>query len=98
MTWPRPLIDDDTYDIIDDAVTELARRRGLWLSDANIVHLLASLIAQAERCLPETVTVARDELSWGDIARLVGTNPVEAQLRFDPDSPVADGRWPQDTD
>ncbi len=96
--WPHPLVDDDTYQIIDDAVTELAQRRGLWMSDPNIIHLLASLIAQAERCLPETITVARDELSWTDIARLVGTNPVEAQLRFDPESTLADRRWPFDTD
>jgi len=95
MTWPQPLVDDDTYEVVDDAITELARRRGLWMSDANVLHLLASLIAQAERCLPEAVTVARDELSWHDIARLIGTNPVEAQLRFDPASPVADGGGPK---
>jgi len=95
MTWPQPLVDDDTYEVVDDAITELARRRGLWMSDANVLHLLASLIAQAERCLPEAVTVARDELSWHDIARLIGTNPVEAQLRFDPASPVADGGGPR---
>jgi hypothetical protein len=68
------------------------------MSDPNIIHLLASIIAQAERCLPETITVARDELSWDDIARLVGTNPVEARLRFDPASSLADRRWPLDTD
>ena len=96
--WPAPLVDDDTFDIIDDAITELARRRGLWMSDPNIIHLLASLIAQAERCLPETVTVARDECSWEDIAQLIGTNPIDAQLRFDPASPVADGRWHFDVD
>jgi hypothetical protein len=94
--WPAPLVDDDTYDIIDDAITELARRRGLWMSDPNIIHLLASLIAQAERCLPATVTVARDECSWDDIAQLLGTNPIEAALRFDPSSPVVDSRWPFD--
>jgi hypothetical protein len=96
--WPAPLVDEDTYEIIDDAITELARRRGLWMSDPNIIHLLASLIAQAERCLPETVTVARDECSWNDIAQLIGTNPIEAELRFDPASPVVDGRWPFDVD
>jgi hypothetical protein len=96
--WPAPLVDDDTYEIIDEAITELARRRGLWMSDPNIIHLLASLIAQAERCLPETVTVARHECSWDDIAQLIGTNPIEAELRFDPASPVVDGRWPFDLD
>ena len=37
-------------------------------------------------------------LEQGQSIRLVGTNPVEARLRFDPASPVADGRWPQNTD
>ncbi|MBE1603539.1 hypothetical protein HEB94_000387 [Actinopolymorpha pittospori] len=29
--------------------------------------------------------------------RALATSPDEARLRFDPDSPVADGRWPFDT-
>jgi hypothetical protein len=33
---------------------------------------------------------------WTEIARALGTNPDEARLRFDPESPIADGRWPYD--
>jgi hypothetical protein len=29
--------------------------------------------------------------SWDEIARALATSPVEARLRFDPQSPVADG-------
>jgi len=43
--------------------------------------------------------VASDGLnghSWDEIARALATSPTEARLRFDPQSPVADGRWPYD--
>ncbi len=99
MTIDRPAAprsDDDTFDIIDDALTTLAERRGLWLGDDTVlIHLLASLIDQAERCLPEAVHNARvNGASWNDIAILLATSAHEAQLRFDPDSPITDRRWP----
>lgn len=31
---------------------------------------------------------------WTTIARALGSSPDEARLRFDPESPIADGRWP----
>jgi hypothetical protein len=93
---PAPLSDEDTFDVIDAALTDLADRRALHLGDEHVmIHLLASLIEQAERCLPQEVTTASmNGASWAHIAQLVGTSPHEALLRFDPDSPVADGRWP----
>jgi hypothetical protein len=95
-----PRTDDDTNAVIDDALYALAERRRLWLGDDTVVvHLLASLIAQAERELPLAVTLARgNRISWDDIGQLLGTSAHEAQLRFDPDSPVADRRWPFDLD
>lgn len=95
-----PRTGDDTNDVIDDAVTALAERRGLWIGDdVTLLHLLASLIAQAERELPLAVADARAEgASWDEIARLLGTSAHEAELRFDPASPIADRRWPFDTD
>ena len=71
--YPPPSTDDDTSEVIDDSVSALAERRGLWLgTDATVIHLLASLIAQAERELPLAVTTARDEgCSWDDIAQLL---------------------------
>ena len=47
---------DHTHDLIDDALAELARRRGGWLGD-DIAAM--TLIGQAERFLPEMVTNAR---------------------------------------
>ncbi len=59
--------------------------------------LIASLIDQAERFLPEMVTNARlNGHAWDEIARAIGTSPEEAHMRFDPDSRVADPRWPYD--
>ena len=95
-TYPGPITDDNTFNIIDDALTALAERRSAWLGDDMVmIHLLASLIAQAERCLPQAVTDARaNGHTWHDVAVLLATSPHEAQLRFDPASPTADGRWP----
>lgn len=61
------------------------------------IALIASLIDQAERWLPQLVHDARaNGHGWTEIARALGTNPAEARLRFDPESPIADGRWPYD--
>jgi hypothetical protein len=93
---PEPRSGDDTYDLIDDAVAALAERRGTWLGDdIAAIALIASLIDQAERWLPQHVHDARaNGHSWEQIARALATSPAEARLRFDPQSPVADGRWP----
>ena len=32
--------------------------------------------------------------TWTDIATALGTSPEQAELRYSPDSPVADCRWP----
>ena len=54
MTTIGPRSADDTYDLIDDALYQLAERRKAWLGDPlAAITLLASLIDQAERMLPE---------------------------------------------
>ncbi|MGH9116985.1 MAG: hypothetical protein ACRD0A_03630 [Acidimicrobiales bacterium] len=99
-THRSPRTDDDTNDVIDDALHTLAERRGPWLGDdAVIIGLLGSLIAQADRELPLAVVHARaNGASWDNIAELLGTSAHEARLRFDPDSPITDRRWPFDLD
>jgi hypothetical protein len=96
---PTPRADADSYDVLDDAISDLAHRRSLWLGDELIlIHLLASIIDQALRWLPAAVDTARaNGASWNDIAVLIGTSNNEARLRFDPNSPIADGRWPWPT-
>ncbi len=98
MISPGPCSGADTYDLIDDALAELAERRGAWLGDdLTAMTLIGSLIDQAERFLPELVTNARlNGHTWDDIASALATSPAEARLRFDPESPIADSRWPDD--
>jgi hypothetical protein len=96
---PSPRSGDDTFDLIDDALAVLAERRGCWLGDdLSAIALIASLVEQAERFLPQLVHDARaNSHSWREIARALGTGPDEARLRYDPDSPIADSRWPHDS-
>jgi hypothetical protein len=98
MTAESPRTGDDTYGPIDDALYQLAERRGKWLGDPlAAITLLASLIGQAERMVPEHALLARDNgATWNDIAAALTTSPEQAELRFSPDSPVADSRWPYD--
>lgn len=57
---PAPHSGEDTYDLIDDAVAALADRRGIWPGDdLASIALIASLIEQAERWLPQLVHDAR---------------------------------------
>ncbi len=98
MTPVPPHSGADTYDLIDDALYQLAERRHKWLGDPlAAITLLASLTGQAERMLPEHVLEARDNgATWHDIATALATSPDQAELRYSPDSPVADSRWPYD--
>ena len=95
---PGPHSGDDTYDLIDHALHQLAEHRGAWLGDdLTAITLIASLIDQAERFLPELVTSARlNGHTWDQIAAALATSPDQAQLRYGPHSPIADTRWPYD--
>ena len=106
----QPVISPDgcwvAYVVAPAAETE-SRMCAIWLAAVDgssppaklsAITLTASLIDQAERFLPELVTSARlNGHTWHDIAQALATSPDEARLRFDPDSPVADGRWPYGT-
>lgn len=85
-TYPHPVIDNDTLDVLDHAISTLARRRGLWLNtDAVFLHLIASLINQAQNALPHIVLTARENgTSWDDIAQLLATTPEQAKHEYDP--------------
>jgi len=95
MTPVPPRSGDDTYDLIDGALYQLAERRHRWLGDpVAAITLLASLIDQAERCLPELVTSARRDRHTGDnIAQALATSPDQARLAStrNPRSPAPDG-------
>jgi len=96
----RPHSGNDTWDLVENALRELAARRGRWPGDPlTAITLLASLIDQAERMIPELAADARkNRASWADIATALGTSPEQAELRYSPRSPVRDTREPYDPD
>jgi hypothetical protein len=100
MTPVPPRSGDDTYDLIDGALYQLAERRGRWLGDpVAAITLLASLIDQAERMIPMFAAEAHaNGAPWTDIATALGTSPEQAQLQYSPRSPVRDTREPYDPD
>jgi hypothetical protein len=100
MTPVPPHSGDDTCDLIDNALYQLAERRGRWPGDpVAAITLLASLIDPAERMIPMFAAEAHaNGATWADIATALGTSPEQAELRYSSDSPVADCRWPYDYD
>jgi hypothetical protein len=91
---------NDTWHLIENALRELAGRRGGWLGDPlTAITMLASLTGQAGGMIPELVADARRKrASWADIAAALGTSPEQAELQYSPRSPVRDTREPYDPD
>jgi hypothetical protein len=91
---------NDTWDLVENALRELADRRGRWLGDPlTAITMLASLIDQAKRMIPELAADARTNgASWAGIATALGTSPEQAELHYSPRSPVRDTREPCDPD
>jgi hypothetical protein len=80
-----PRSDEDSLEVLSQAIDDLARRRTpYWLGDSAVrLHALASLIAQARQLLPQAVNDARDqELTWTQIGELLGTNAATAARRY----------------
>jgi hypothetical protein len=104
----RPRVDLDTFIVLDHAFVALADRRFMAQLDAPVqLHLLASLIAQAESWLGEQVAAAREAgASWAVIGRLLGITAAVARQRYAPtakasgcpepssSSPAPEGRAP----
>jgi hypothetical protein len=104
MTEPIPPVPphsgNDTWDLIENALRELAGRRQRWLGDPlTAITLLASLTDQAGRMIPGLAADARRQhATWADIATALGTSPEQAELQYSPRSPVRDTREPYDPD
>jgi hypothetical protein len=82
---PAPRLDDDSLEILNDAIDALAQRRTLyWLGDSSVrLHALVSLLAQAQRLLPEAVRDTRDQaFTWNQIGQLLNTSPTTAARRY----------------
>jgi hypothetical protein len=82
---PAPVVDDLTATVLSEAVDALAAlRTPYWLGDSAVhLHALASLLAQAQRLLPDAVAQARDqELTWDEIGQLLGLTGATAARRY----------------
>ncbi len=82
---PAPRTDLDSATVLAEAVDALAAlRTPYWLGDSGVhLHALTSLLAQAQRQLPEAVAQARDQgLTWQEIGQLLGVTPAAAARRY----------------
>ena len=82
---PAPATGDDSLAVLTEAIDALARlRTAYWLGDSAVhLHALASLIAHAQRLLPDAVAQARDqELTWDQIGQLLGLSGATAARRY----------------
>jgi len=82
---PRPMLDDDSADVLDQAVAALvALRAPMHFGDAGAdLHAVVSLIAEARDRLPRTVADARDQQhTWTEIARQLGVSRLHVLARF----------------
>ena len=82
---PAPRVDLDSATVLEEAIESLSQlRTAYWLGDAGVrLHAVASLLAQAQRLLPEVVQHARDqELTWTEISQLLGIHPATAVRRY----------------
>jgi|SRR5215472_3461032 len=82
---PAPRTGDDSLQIFNQAIDDLARlRTAYWLGDSAVrLHALASLIAQAQQLLPRAVHDARDqELTWAKVGELLNITAATAARRY----------------
>ena len=89
MTPVPPHSGDDTYDLTDHALYQLAERRQRWLGDPlAAITLTASLIDQAERMLPEQVAEARaNGATWHRHRHRPGHQPRTSRTPLQPRLP-----------
>jgi hypothetical protein len=79
------VIDDDSASVIDQAVELLSLCRSpLNLGDGALgLHVLVSLINQAQALVPDAVAEALDQgYTWAEVAAQLGTTPVAARRRY----------------
>jgi hypothetical protein len=82
---PAPRVDDDSLEVLNDAIDTLAAlRTTYWLSDSSVrLHALVSLIAQTESLLVDAVHDARDQqFTWHQIGQLLNTSAATAARRY----------------
>jgi len=81
----RPVVDDDSVEVIERAAELLGTLRSpLNGGHAGLrLHVLASLIAQAEALLADAVADARErDFYWSEIADELGVTAASARCRY----------------
>lgn len=92
---PSPRSGEDSYDIVDDALTALAERRGLWLgNNITAVALVTTLIQQAQQFLPTWCTTPSQRLQLATDRLRAGSQPRRRPAAIRPRLTLAEGRWP----
>ena len=83
----HPVVDDDSATVVNEAVHSLTMLRGpLDEGDAGArLHAIASLIAQTEAFITDTVTAARDQgYTWPEIANRLALTTTTTRRRHQP--------------
>lgn len=94
-TWPmtdrwahhpgHPVVDEESAAVLEEALHSLTMLRSAGSEgDAGArLHVLASLMAQAQAVLADAVADARDQdYSWAEIAERLGVATASARRRF----------------
>ncbi len=87
---PHPVADKSSRTVIDEATARLAELRGLPASDtAARLHLYASLALELRiRTGGAAAALHERDVSWAEIANLLGITEREAIARFaEPEAP-----------
>ncbi len=82
---PAPRVAPDSAAVLAEAIDVLASiRTPYWLGDTGVyLHALTSLLAQAQRMLPDAVAQARDQgLTWHELGQLLGVSAATAARRY----------------
>ena len=80
-----PSTGEDSAAVLDEAIGSLGTLRSMeWVGDAGVgLHLLASLIKEAESRFSRAVADARDQdYSWAEIADLLGVTRASTWQRY----------------
>jgi hypothetical protein len=86
-----PATGDDTSRVVDHATRTLQELRGFPPNDdpGVALHLLASVVAEAQSRLPAAVSRARNQgCSWAQIADLLGVTRATVWQRYAAHSPT----------
>jgi hypothetical protein len=79
------VIDDDSAQVLDDAVEQLSSCRSPLNRGGGALglHVLVSLINQAHALVPDAVAEALDQgYTWAEVAAQLGTSPGTARRRY----------------